>query len=34
MALNNRSKALQILYLTMAFAGLIALLSFLAGKGF
>lgn len=34
MALANRSKPAQLFYLTLAFASLIALLSFLAGEGF
>jgi hypothetical protein len=34
MALNNRGKPLQILYLALAFAGLAAFLNFLAGQGF
>jgi hypothetical protein len=34
MVLENRSKPLQIVYLTLAFAGLVGVLSYLAGKGF
>ena len=33
MALENRSKPLQIVYLTLTLAVLLAFLSFLAGKG-